>query len=325
MFVLGLQGSPRLKGNTALLLSSFLDEARRLGARTLRLDVARKKISPCQECGTCEKEGFCPIDDEMQDVFFLLREADIVVMATPVFFYGATAQLKALIDRTQTLWARKYVYKLVDPGGNWRLGLLLSVGATRGQNLFDGIALTAKYFFDAIGASFAESLTYRQVEEAGEIEKHPTALIEVKNAARDRVTPFLDRKRLLFVCKDNASLSQMASAFTRHHAGNRIEAQSGGPSPAGEVDPLMAEVMSEKGIDMAYRRPGSIDDAIANGKPDFVVSLGLDGELDSLHGIPRTDWDFPDTAGGAITVMRKIRDDIEERVKRLASEEGGLH
>jgi len=244
MFVLGLQGSPRLKGNTAALLSSFLDEAQRLGARTLRLDASRKNISPCQECGTCEREGFCPIDDDMQEVFSLLREADIIVMATPVFFYGATAQLKILIDRSQTLWARKYVHKLVDPGRNRRRGLLLSVGATKGENLFDGIILTARYFFDAVGASFEDSLTYRQIEKAGEIAEHPTALSEAKEKARALVTPLLDRKKILFVCEDNASLSQMASAFTQHHAGSRIEVESGGASPAEKLDSLMAEVMS---------------------------------------------------------------------------------
>ena len=99
MFVLGLQGSPRIKGNTSILLSSFLAEAERLGAHTQNLDVARMNISPCQECGTCEKKGFCPIDDDMQQVYPLLRQADIIVMATPIFFYGPTAQMKALIDR----------------------------------------------------------------------------------------------------------------------------------------------------------------------------------------------------------------------------------
>ncbi|MCP4681177.1 MAG: flavodoxin family protein, partial [Desulfobacterales bacterium] len=99
MFILGLQGSPRRKGNTSKLLSAFLTEAKNLGAHTYYLDVPRMNITPCQECGTCEKKGFCPIDDDMQKVFFLLRRADIIVMATPVFFYGPTAQLKALIDR----------------------------------------------------------------------------------------------------------------------------------------------------------------------------------------------------------------------------------
>ena len=164
MFILGLQGSPRIKGNTSILLSSFLTEAERLGARVKHIDVAKMDISPCQECGICEEKGFCPIDDDMQAIYPLFRQADIIVMASPVFFYGPTAQMKAVIDRTQALWARKYVHKLIDPGRKWRQGFLLSLGATKGKNLFNGISLTARYFFDAVGASFEGTLTYRQIE-----------------------------------------------------------------------------------------------------------------------------------------------------------------
>jgi protein-tyrosine-phosphatase len=257
----------------------------------------------------------------MQEVFSLLREADIIVMASPVFFYGVTAQLKILIDRSQTLWARKYVHKLVDPGRNWRHGLLLSVGATKGQNLFDGIILTAKYFFDAVGASFDDSLTYRRIEKSGDIAEHPTALAEAKEKARALVTPLLDRKKILFVCEDNASLSQMASAFTQYYGGNRIEVESGGVSPAERLDSLMTEVMSEKGIDVAYRKPKSIEEAIANGKPDLIVNLTFAREFTEFQEVPRTDWNFSEPPGTSITLMREIRDDIEERVRKLASKE----
>ncbi|MBW2196203.1 MAG: NAD(P)H-dependent oxidoreductase [Deltaproteobacteria bacterium] len=157
-------------------------------------------------------------------------------MATPVYFYGPTAQMKALIDRTQTLWARKYVHKLTDPGRKYRRGLLLSVGATKGKNLFDGMNLTANYFFDAVGASFEKSLTYRETEKAGEI-------------------PLLKRKRVLFVCTENACRSQMASAFAQQIAGDKLEVNSAGSAPAQKVNPIMEEVMMEKGMDMAFRNP----------------------------------------------------------------------
>jgi len=58
MFVLGLQGSPRVKGNTSILLSTFLTEAERLGAQTEYLDVAKRNISPCLESAECEQEDF---------------------------------------------------------------------------------------------------------------------------------------------------------------------------------------------------------------------------------------------------------------------------
>jgi len=317
MFVLGLQGSPRTKGNTSILLSTFLTEAERLGAHTRHLDVARKNISPCQECGTCEKEGFCPIDDDMQRIYPLLWQADIIVMATPIFFYGPTAQMKALMDRSQALWARKYVHKIVDPGRKWRRGFLLSLGATKGKNLFDCVSLTAKYFFDAVGASFDGSLTYRQIEGPGEIARHPTALKDAKEKAGSLVTPFLNRKKILFVCTENACRSQMASAFTRYHAGDEIEVESAGSAPAEEINPLMEEVMREKGIDMAFRKPKSIEEAARSGTPELIISMGCEEACSLFPGVANEDWSVPDPAGKPIEVMRWIREEIEERVRRL--------
>jgi multimeric flavodoxin WrbA len=323
MFVLGLQGSPRTKGNTSILLSTFLEEAERLGAHTERLDVTHRHISPCEECGTCEKKGFCAIDDDMQQVFSMLRQADIIVMATPVFFYGPTAQLKALIDRTQTLWARKYVHKLTDPGRKWRRGLLLSMGATKGQNLFDGVILTAKYFFDAVGASFDGSLTYRQVEKAGEIAKHPTALKDAQEKARELVTPLLKRKKILFVCTENACRSQMASAFVQYHAGDKVEAGSAGSMPAQEINPVMEEVMIEKGLDLAFRKPKSIEEAVRYGKPELIISMGCEEACPNIPGANTQEWDLPDPSGKSIAFMREVRDNIEERVSKLLSTEVG--
>lgn len=322
MFVLGLQGSPRIKGNTSTLLSAFLGEAERLGARTHQVHVARQNISPCLECGTCEKEGFCPIDDDMQRIYPLLWQAAIIVMATPVFFYGPTAQMKALIDRTQALWARRYVHKLADPGRKWRRGFLLSLGATRGKNLFDGVKLTAKYFFDGVGANFEGSLTYRQIEAQGDLTRHPTALSDAKEQARTLVPPLLNRKKVLFACTENACRSQMASAFAQYLAGDRIEAESAGSSPAKEVHPLMEEVMGEKGIDMAFRKPKSLEEAGRRlGSPDLIITMGCGEVCPLFPGVPSQEWDLPDPSGESIAFMRQVRDDIEGRVDRCIHRE----
>ena len=102
MLVVGLQGSPRKKGNTNYLLSVFLQEAERLGARTITLDVPRMNIGPCRELVVCEKKGYCPIDDEMKtDVYSLLWDADVIAVASPIFFYNVTSQLKALIEHAK--------------------------------------------------------------------------------------------------------------------------------------------------------------------------------------------------------------------------------
>ena len=317
MLVVGLQGSPRVKGNTSILLSTFLGEAKRLGARTEYLDAAKRNISPCLECGVCEQKSFCPIDDEMQDVYLLLRQADLIVLASPVFFYGVTAQLKALIDRTQALWSRRYVLGLTDPGRKWRRGFVLSVGATKGKNLFEGVNLTAKYFFDAVGASFDGTLAFNQIEGSGDISKHPTALEDAKEKARTLVTPFLDRKKVLFVCTENACRSQMASALAQLHAGDRIEAVSAGSSPAQEINPLMIEVMGEKNIDMALRKPKTISAVAGHGKPDLIISMGCGDACPFFPDVPNEEWALEDPAGKPISFMREIRDDIERRVIEL--------
>ena len=318
MFILGLQGSPRTKGNTSILLSTFLAEAESLGARTHCLEVAGKDISPCTECGICEEKGFCPIDDDMQAIYSLLRQADIIVMASPVFFHGPTAQMKALIDRSQAMWARRYVHKLIDPGGKWRQGFLLSLGATKGENLFEGLSLTAKYFFDAVGASFDGSLTFNKIEKSGDIAKHPTALAHAKERAMSLVAPLLNRKKILFVCTENACRSQMASAFAQYLAGDRIEAESAGSAPAKEINPLMKEVMREKGIDMAFRKPKSIEAAAGHGKPDLIISMGCKDVCPLFPGVPSIEWDLEDPSGKPISFMRGIRDDIEEKVVNLS-------
>jgi len=321
MLVLGLQGSPRKKGNTQYLLKSFLNEAENLGARTHFIEVAKKNITPCKGCSFCEKKGYCVIeDDDMKpEIYPLLRSADVIVAATPIFFYSVTAQLKALIDRSQTLWSRKYKLKLTDPARNYRRGFLLAQGATKGKNLFEGVNLTAKYFFDAVGADFNGSLTYKRIENTGDMKKHQTVHKDIKDAADHLLTPLLDRNKILFACRENSCRSQMASAFAQYIAGDKIEALSGGSEPADEINPDMVEVMQEKGLDKAFLKPMSIEEAISEQPPEIIVTMGCEEECPFVPGAKMLDWDLPDPSGKPIDFMRNVRDEIEKRVKDFTS------
>ena len=316
MFALGLQGSPRKKGNSDLLLSMFMHSLERQGAETLTIDVCRRAIEPCKELTVCEKKGTCPIDDDMsREIYGLLRRADIVVAASPVFFYGVTAQLKALIDRCQTLWARRYTLKLNDPGHKARRGFLLAVGATSGKQLFDGLNLTAKYFYDGISAQYAGTLAYRRIEKRGEIAAHPTARDEVEQAAQSLMQGLADRPRVLFACRQNACRSQMAAAFARLHGGDRWDVASAGSQPADEINTDMVTVMAEKGIDMGFLTTQRLDAAIAHHRPGTIVTMGCGEQCPVVSGVRREDWDLPDPAGQSLEGMRAIRDQIETRVK----------
>ncbi len=316
MQVLGIQGSPR-RGNTHTLLSVFLDKCKKFGANTHMLNVTDLNISPCKECGTCEKRDFCAIKDDMQIVYSLIRESDVVVMATPVFFYAPTAQIKALIDRTQALWSRKYVHKLLDPGANWRKGVVISVGATKGKNLFEPILLVAKYFFDAIGANFVDkdALLFRGVEKTGDIEKHPTAIKEAERLAEVIMEPFLKRKKVLFVCKENAYRSQMAYGFARYYWGDKLDVTSAGTEPADHINPMMKEVMKEKGLDMLYYRPKKLDDVLDKETFDIMITMGCEDRCVNIAGVKKIDLDIDDPSSKPIEFMRVVRDRIETFVK----------
>lgn len=321
MEILGLQGSPRKKGNTQFLLSAFLKAAEERGAVTRLVRVAERRIEPCKEFVVCETRGTCPIRDDMDsEIYGLIRRAEVVVLASPIFFYNMTAQLKAAVDRCQVFWARKYRLKLADPLKATRRGVLLSVAATRGKTLFDGMQQTAKYFFDAIDARFETSLLYRGIEGPKDMSRHPSVVDEVQRAVEELMRPFAGRRRVLFLCRENACRSQMAGAFAQVLAGDRLDVAVGGSTPAAAVNPDMAAVMAEKGIDLGFRTPQGIDAALAFGPPDAIVSMGCGEACPVVPGALRQDWDIPNPAGQPIGVMRRVRDDIEARVRRLIEE-----
>lgn len=100
MKVLGIVCSPRLHGNTEILIQTSLAKAQEGGANIELVTLAGKTISPCDACYSCKQTGRCHIKDDMQDIYTKLLEADGVIFGTPVYYWSASAQAKALIDRT---------------------------------------------------------------------------------------------------------------------------------------------------------------------------------------------------------------------------------
>jgi multimeric flavodoxin WrbA len=176
MKVLGIMGSPRRQSNTEILLDKALEGAREAGAEVEKVLISKLKISPCLEIYACRKDGNCAIKDDMQALYKKLLEADYVIFASPMFFYGVTSQAKAIIDRCQALWVRKHVLGMGKEDKRERRGVFISVGATRGTKLFDGAVLTVKYFFDAIGVRYSGDLLVKGIDNQAQIKEHPTAL-----------------------------------------------------------------------------------------------------------------------------------------------------
>lgn len=315
MLALGLNGSPRKNGNTEYLLSAFLNEIEKHEIATKTVRVSKKTISPCIECGYCEEKGECIIKDDMSaQIYPLLKEADIIVAAAPIFFYGFPAQFKALIDRSQAFWAKKYFLGIEDPKKKSKKGFLLSVGATKGKNLFNGVKLTAKYFFDAISAKPAGDLCYFKIEKPREITKIKDLEQDIKKAVCNLLIPFKKRKKVLFICAQNAGRSQIASAYAQYFAGDKIEALSAGSAPAEKLHDVTIQTMAEDKIDIAGIKPKSIKEVLLNITPDIVVTMGCKDKCPYVSGADIIKWDFPDPAGRSIGFVKKLRENIKNKI-----------
>jgi multimeric flavodoxin WrbA len=147
------------------------------GAETKTIVLSQLKIAPCQHCDGCLETGRCKVKDDMQRVYDELEQADRLVLASPVHFMGVTAQTKAMIDRCQALWVRKYRLKL-PPLGNERerKGLFVSVGGTKQANLFQPALATIKSLFKTLDINYAGELLFSGIDEKGAITKNPEAL-----------------------------------------------------------------------------------------------------------------------------------------------------
>ena len=95
-----LSGSPRRKGNSDLLCDEFIGGAKESGHRVEKVFFREKKIAYCSGCGFCFKEKKCSIQDDMTEILAQMKEADVIVFATPIYFYAMDGQMKTLIDRT---------------------------------------------------------------------------------------------------------------------------------------------------------------------------------------------------------------------------------
>lgn len=124
---------------------------------------------------------------------------------------------------------------------------------------------------------------------------------------------------VLFVCVHNAGRSQMAAAWLTHLAGDRVEVRSAGSAPAGSINPAAVEAMREVGIDMSARTP-KILTVEAVRASDVCITMGCGDTCPVFPGKRYLDWTLEDPAGQDVDAVRRIRDEIETRVRGLVSE-----
>ncbi|HEX8947591.1 MAG TPA: flavodoxin family protein [Dissulfurispiraceae bacterium] len=185
MKIVAFQGSPRVKGNTEILLTEALKPAEQAGHEVRLFRLNTMNIRPCQNCGGCEETGCCILDDDMKKISAAIREADRVILASPIFFFGLSAQAKIMIDRCQEFWCERYLLKRSIPAGEYgRKGLLLLVGGMKKEVGIQCSETSAKAFFRTISVPEHEALGFLGVDAKGAILQHPTALHDAYEAGK---------------------------------------------------------------------------------------------------------------------------------------------
>ncbi len=189
MKIVSVLGSPRPKGNSVLMADRFCRTAEAAGAETQTFSLNRLKYRGCQACMTCKtKLDRCVLKDDLQQVLDAIRDADILVMASPIYYGEVSSQLKAFIDRTFSYLVPDYVTN-PQPSrlkGGKKLVMILTQGDP-GEELYADIFPRYRSFFKWYG--FTESYLLRAcgVLDAGEVEGCGEVMRQVEELAKKLV------------------------------------------------------------------------------------------------------------------------------------------
>ena len=191
MKVLGILGSPRIGGNSDILLEQALAGARGEGAEVEKIILCRKKISGCLNCERCNETGVCVIMDDMPEIHQKILAADAIIHSVPVYFWSMTAQMKAYLDRWcaffdgEWRWHEAYSPKMIGK----KIGLITVCG--------DPDVSTA----DPVVHSFKKTCEFGQLDflgavqtsagPKGEIEKNEAAKKQAYELGKKAVRPSL--------------------------------------------------------------------------------------------------------------------------------------
>ena len=170
--ILILKGSPRERGNSAALAERAAAGARAAGAQVESIYLHSLDIRPCDACDLCKEPGSgCVIEDDMQPLYPKLAQADAILLATPVYWFTFTAQLKLCMDRWYAFQASNWSELQGKP-----FGILLTYGDT---DLYTSGGINAIHTFETM-ARFLNGkivgIVHGSVNDAGEVEEHPELL-----------------------------------------------------------------------------------------------------------------------------------------------------
>jgi multimeric flavodoxin WrbA len=180
-YVLAIAGSPRRHGNSDGVLDAFCEAAGE-GLAVVRVAASERNIHPCRGCNACSLTGECVIHDDMQEIYGLIDGAAAIAIASPVFFATVPAVLKALFDRLQPYWARRYVLKDWEP--TRRPGALLFVRGGGDPYGFQAAVFTCQSVFAVLGIDGVGEFKLAGVDSPGDLGRFPEARTEAGELGR---------------------------------------------------------------------------------------------------------------------------------------------
>jgi multimeric flavodoxin WrbA len=173
--VLILKGSPRERGNSAVLAGQAAEGARAAGAQVESIYLHGLDIRPCDACDLCLEQGECVIEDDMRPLYPKLAAADAIILASPIYSFTFSAQMKLCVDRWYAFQARKWK----EISGK-SFGLILSYGDT---DLYTSGAINAIHTFESMCRFFNGriiGIVHGSLSDVGDAEKHPELLEQAR-------------------------------------------------------------------------------------------------------------------------------------------------
>jgi multimeric flavodoxin WrbA len=184
--VLGLGFSPRKGGNSDQILKWALEGARKAGAEAKALHVRDYRVKPCTNCSECDEDGICVLKDDFPKLSKEIDVVDMLVIASPVYFLGVPSQGKALIDRFQSYWVRKF---LLDkpPARDNRPALLLLVAGSDKKDVFECSKRSINAFLRVAGFKICVEKLFGGVDEKGSAKFVLGVKTQAENAGKTMV------------------------------------------------------------------------------------------------------------------------------------------
>jgi multimeric flavodoxin WrbA len=185
---LALGASPRSGGNTDAALQAFVSGVESAGGRVESLQLRRYDVLACAGCNACGRPPHVCLfqeRDQAYDILPRLLEAPFVFLASPIYFYHVPAGFKALIDRGQAFYLRKLAGDPALDVPDRPALVSLHAGRERGGRLFDGALLTLRYFLDCFRLDLARELTFRGVDDKGEMAANTENLHALEQAGAE--------------------------------------------------------------------------------------------------------------------------------------------